>query len=688
MSNNIEKIENIKLDLTHYSGEDLYSDGPVEQELLDIVSNNEESDLERIIAEKKDWSVLYHFSNQRENIVSWLPIKKGEKVLEVGSGCGAITGALSRKAGSVTCVDLSKRRSTINAKRHKNLDNITIHVGNFKDIEPDLEDDYDWICLIGVFEYGQSYMGSDTPYHDFLGILKKHVKKKGRIVIAIENKLGLKYFAGCREDHLGTFFSGIEGYKGSDYVRTFSKDGLEKIIRECGEDKYSFYYPYPDYKFPTTIFSDRRLPAKGELTNNIRNFDRDRLLLFDEKKVFDNLIEDGLFPLFSNSHMVVIGEDIEPVYARFSNERTEEKAIITMMDKTEDGIRVKKLPQSDSANVHIEKLKQNYDKLSEKYAGSKMNICRCDIEEADGIKQAIFPYVKGRSLNDVMDECLIKQDMDGFKSNIRKFYDFAAYNSEYVFSDIDMVFSNIIVNDNEWTLIDYEWVLDEKTDAKYQTWRALYCYMQETGGRDIPVLQDIYNEFGISESDCDNYLKREVDFHKAVQAGGMSLAQLREEIGCSIIHPEKYIEMNASAEFAERVQIYTDKGEGYKEEESYFVKKAVFDKGTITFQTGFSGEVKNLRIDPMMSAGAVFIDSLTINGKSLPDYSKKYIECNGRRLRGDYTGYIFESSDPNINLHLSDIELNENNKLEAVFTYAAMNEKAAHGILTSAKRII
>lgn len=75
----------------------------------------------------------------------------------------------------------------------------------FKDIEPELPSDYDFICLIGVFEYGQSYIGGDTPYEDFLKLLLPHLKPDGRIVIAIENKYGLKYFAGCKEDHLGTF---------------------------------------------------------------------------------------------------------------------------------------------------------------------------------------------------------------------------------------------------------------------------------------------------------------------------------------------------------------------------------------------------------------------------------------------------------------------------------------------------
>ena len=42
-------------------------------------------------------------------------------------------------------------------------------------------------------------------------MLFRHLTPGGRIVIAIENRLGLKYLAGCAEDHLGTYFSGIQG---------------------------------------------------------------------------------------------------------------------------------------------------------------------------------------------------------------------------------------------------------------------------------------------------------------------------------------------------------------------------------------------------------------------------------------------------------------------------------------------
>ena len=158
-----EQIGKIILDLSKYPGKDFYCDGNVEDELLDIVKNHPQEEFTRIIEERKSWTIMYHLSHLRENIVDWIPMDKSMKVLEVGSGCGAITGALARKAGSVTCVDLSKKRSSINAYRHKDCDNVTIHVGNFKDIEPDLPCDYDYICLIGVFEYGKGYIGGETP---------------------------------------------------------------------------------------------------------------------------------------------------------------------------------------------------------------------------------------------------------------------------------------------------------------------------------------------------------------------------------------------------------------------------------------------------------------------------------------------------------------------------------------------
>ena len=304
-----EKIGKVTLDLTWYPGEDLYSDGPVEEELLEIARTYKEEELNQVIAERNSWAVLYHFSHIRQNILEWLPIEKEHKVLEIGSGCGAITGALARKAKEVTCIELSKMRSTINAYRNQEYDNVKILVGNFQDIEKNLEETYDYITLIGVFEYSEGYIGTKEPYVEMIRRISRHLAPGGKLVIAIENRLGLKYWAGCTEDHVGTYFEGIEGYPNTSGVKTFSRKELLDTIQAAGDFRTTFYYPYPDYKFPMSIYSDAYLPKKGELRDNFCNYDRVRMQLFQEPKVYDTLVDAGMFPEFSNSFLVLVDKE-------------------------------------------------------------------------------------------------------------------------------------------------------------------------------------------------------------------------------------------------------------------------------------------------------------------------------------------------------------------------------------------
>lgn len=302
-------IGKVLIDSECYSGKDLYSDGAIEDEMLEIAQNYSEEEYNRIIYDRKSWTILYHFSDMRENVISWLPITKKDTVLEIGAGCGAITGILAKMAHSVDAIDLSLKRSLINAYRHRMLDGITLHVGNFQDIEKKLVKKYDYITLIGVFEYAVGYIDSENPYVDFLKLIKEHLNSNGKIIIAIENKFGLKYWAGCREDHTNTFFEGLEGYQNTNHVKTFGKQELISIIEESGLKIMGFYYPYPDYKLPEKIFSDEYLPKINELNLNHRNFGKNRLELFDEGKVYNELIKEGLFQEISNSFLLIVQGD-------------------------------------------------------------------------------------------------------------------------------------------------------------------------------------------------------------------------------------------------------------------------------------------------------------------------------------------------------------------------------------------
>ena len=294
MKNN--QTENLSLDLTYYSGKDLYSDGAIEDEILAFVRDNPPSAYEEYIAKRKNWAVLYHLSYIRQNILAGVGISKDD------------TGKLCEKAMSVTCVELSKKRSEINAFRNRDMDNLKIYVGNFETVEPHLGE-FDVVTLIGVFEYGRSYIHSEEPYKDFLKIALRHLKPGGRLYIAIENRLGLKYFAGCKEDHVGRNFEGIEGYTTTNGAVTFSRGEFEHLFSDCGISSYRFMYPYPDYKFPMQIFSDERLPKTGELTMNLMNMDQSRYMLFDEAKAYDSIAGTDYFKTFSNSFLIEVTKE-------------------------------------------------------------------------------------------------------------------------------------------------------------------------------------------------------------------------------------------------------------------------------------------------------------------------------------------------------------------------------------------
>jgi len=291
------------VDKKFYKGEDLYTDGDVENYILDCSRSG--MCLEDIPEDKLSWPVFYHLSPVRANIINWYPFKPKGSILEIGAGCGAITEILCRKVKSVTAVELSLRRSEIIEARCRQFKNLTIYAGNLNDME--FNEKFDYITLIGVLEYAPSFTESLEPGIDFLRKIRPLLKQSGKLFIAIENQFGMKYWAGSNEDHLGKAFAGLEGYSNIDNVRTYGKKELEEIIKSAGFKSLNFYYPYPDYKFPEMIFSDDFLPSESDLYPTTPVYDSERMELFNEKKVFSEILKNGMFPFFANSFLVECG---------------------------------------------------------------------------------------------------------------------------------------------------------------------------------------------------------------------------------------------------------------------------------------------------------------------------------------------------------------------------------------------
>lgn len=292
----------MKFNLDFYKGSDLYSDGNIEKEILDYTEKYAESEFDKIFENDIRWPVFYHLTEIRKNILNWYPMKENASVLEIGAGMGAVTSVLCEKAKKVTCVELSKQRATAIANRNKSRENLEIIVGNLNDVE--FNEKFDYITLIGVLEYAPLYTNSQSPFLDFLKQIKQFLKPDGKILIAIENKLGMKYFAGAPEDHTNIKYDGITGYANTESVQTFGKQELKELLAKVGLKHEKFYYPLPDYKLPNAIFSDEYLPDENTLKNYNVYYYEGTKIEFNEKKAYCETIKNGVFDVFANSFFV------------------------------------------------------------------------------------------------------------------------------------------------------------------------------------------------------------------------------------------------------------------------------------------------------------------------------------------------------------------------------------------------
>ncbi len=680
MQQEIFKIGEVTLNFKHYSGMDLYSDGEVEDELLGIVRNHAPSEYQQIIEQERSWPIFYHLSRERSNIVEWIPMKGTERVLEVGSGCGAITGMLSGKAAEVTCVDLSRKRSEINAVRNSACSNVTIHVGNFRDIEPDLPANYDFIFLIGVFEYAQGYIGTDQPFENFLRMLYRHLTPGGRIVIAIENRLGLKYFAGCTEDHLGTFFSGIEGYSADSVAATLSRNGLIRLFRSLGIRNYHFYYPYPDYKFMKLLYSDQYLPRSSDLQDNVYNFDTDRLILFNEKRAYEGLIRDGLYPVFANSFEVILGPGFPTVFSKYSGDRAEEFRIRTDIVIDAQGRRtVEKHPLSEAAVEHIRGMRSAYTALSGRFRGGDLEINDCHMDSTGRV--ARFSFAAGIPLSELLDYCLFKDDMTNFKRLFDEYLRRISYGEEEEVADFDLIFPNIMVNGPIWTIIDYEWTWGKRIPARDIAFRALYNYRLEDRRRKTLDLNPFWLDLGLSREDVDRLVAEEAGFQKYVTGDRLSMVEIWRGIGRTASVPgELKVETQTMQDRDPMtVQVYSDIGDGFSEDNSYFPEEKYDRHHVVTLTIDLLPGTRTLRVDPAFASCIVKLQRVEWNGVSVEEGPPVVtIHPNGRWIGMD--SILFDMEDPGIEFGIAVAEREKPNSLRLTMTTALLPPEVAASV--------
>jgi 2-polyprenyl-3-methyl-5-hydroxy-6-metoxy-1,4-benzoquinol methylase len=251
-----------------------------------------------------DWSSEYHFSSERVNLLSIINFKAGMRVLDVGGGTGILSRYMAEKGCQVTLLEGELIRAEAAQIRMKDLGEVEIIVGRIEDLVKSGE--YDLILICGVLEY----IGAENSKEWLLKLIE-HLKPDGTIVLAIENRMGLKYWLGYPEDHTGKLWDGLVDYEQSDLPRTYTKKELSKIFKDVGMDTQTFFYPFPDYKKPRQIISDDGVNYLNSeniyslISNPFGDHAGKSNFKMDKRAVFKTIIEAGLISEFSNSFILV-----------------------------------------------------------------------------------------------------------------------------------------------------------------------------------------------------------------------------------------------------------------------------------------------------------------------------------------------------------------------------------------------
>ena len=316
-----------------------------------------------VISEESDWQIFYHLSELRTGILSWYDFETDAEVLEIGAGFGALTGRLCRMCKHVTATERSLYRAQSIAKRYESVENLDVYAGDVADLE--FEASFDYIVLIGLLERVGGGSAAHEPYVRYLERLQKWLKPGGKILLAVENRYGLRYFCGAPEPHTNRAFSGINRYMYGTSGYSFSRQELDEILGEAGFEKRKFYYPLPDYKLPQLIYTDAYLPERNLKERLIPYYRRNDTLIASELELYDDVVANGVFPFFANSFLVECGVQCEQgavIYSAVSTDRGEGRSYATVIRQDE---LVHKLPLYEAGKESAEKLYESISDLKQ-----------------------------------------------------------------------------------------------------------------------------------------------------------------------------------------------------------------------------------------------------------------------------------------------------------------------------------
>ncbi|MDD3346465.1 glycosyltransferase [Oscillibacter sp.] len=513
----------------------IYSDGPIEDRILSYLKN-QSHDTNEIIRDLPEGAVFHNFTSARAGLLQWYPFEKDATVLEIGAGMGALTPQLASQCGQVVAIEPSLTRAAIVQERCKDFKNVCVLSCDIKTYQPQTL--FDYVLLIGVLEYAAISDHEGNPWFSMLTSAKKLLKPTGKLLLAIENQYGMKYWCGAAEDHTGIPFDSLndyafsrgktQRYESMSGVRTFHQQELRELLHQAGFPQIEAYYPFPDYKFPTLILRDHS-PAAESLLKGVKfHYPEESTLIANEQQLFPAAVRNGCLGFFANSFLLEAAvqpqttQDITAVSLK--RDYREEYRLVTILHPD----RVTRRAASPKSEAHLRSLIENTRLLEQRGVP-----CLSQSECANGDTTAVF--ASAPCGDEVFRAAVLDGNQSLWEELLRQIKD-ALVKSGGEMCDhgrtlrdgfLDLTLRNSFWVENRLVFFDQEWKQSE-VPLKYLLYRSIRYALPENISPEM--VRSIYQTCDISEVEAAEYDVREDEF----------LRSLMDECNCSWFDRTQY----------------------------------------------------------------------------------------------------------------------------------------------------
>lgn len=419
---------------------------------------NVTEDSNKIIKKAKQVGWEKSLKNLQKNKADWIrgtdrfPIAyfaapKG-RVLDLGCGWGGLSFWMANGFESVYALDIELdglKFMNIRASQ-EGTHNIRSVQGNVFSL-PFPNNFFDLVVLNGVLEWIGTFANDAPPQvmqERALEEISRVIQPDGTLCLGIENRFGIQYFLGYKEEHTGLRFISLLPRKiaqtyhklrnKKDYrALTYSRMGLKKILKKSGFNQFENFAVFPSYRNCRYAAS---LKGHFSFAFIFRNFVQDKLPLPGSLKKIPGWIlsQTGLLykigSFFSPSWIVFASKKKQPIFQIHNgnkgiiNNGKEEIAFVInnrranlfSIDKSK-GILVNKysIPINPGAKTKVKISKFFIDFLSEQNPELKNNIPEVSVIRYKNDHIEATKSVEGSSINIYNEECL-KSFLDLLKS--------------------------------------------------------------------------------------------------------------------------------------------------------------------------------------------------------------------------------------------------------------------------------